>query len=59
MDKIWKNTSLIKKFERKDQRGYKVALWLRPHSPYAGGMCLIPGQETKISSHITCPKQKK
>ena len=60
MNKIWKNTSLIKKVERKDQRG--VNWWLRLHSPNAGGMGLIPGQETKISqatSHGQKEKKKK
>ena len=62
MNKIWKNTSLIKKYERKDQRGYLVAPWLRLYSPYAGGMGLITGQETKISqatSHVQKKKKKK
>ena len=60
MNKICKNTSLIKKVERKDQRG--VNWWLRLHSPNAGGMGLIPGQETKISqatSHGQKEKKKK
>ena len=60
MNKIWKNTSLIKKVERKDQRG--VNWWLRLHSPNAGGMGLITGQETKISqatSHGQKEKKKK
>ena len=59
MNKIWKNTSLIKKYERKDQRGYLVAPWLRLYSPYAGGMGLIPGQETKILQAAQCRQKEK
>ena len=33
--------------------------WLRPHASTAGGMGLIPGQETKIPHAARCHQKKK